>query len=141
MRFPILIQRRYPEEIGRRYGVKLHLVGSSPLPEISPSYRSFSDADLKEVKTSVMKEALANKEKPMDAWRQFEKALEIDKTLHGFHEEGLNVQYHACDISHKASVQTLLDEIRSHGDVICGVIHGAGYERACRSRAYGSAPR
>ncbi len=126
------VTARVAREIGRRYGVKLHLVGSSPLPEISPTYRTFSDAELKEVKTTVMKEALANGEKPMDAWGQFEKALEIDKTLHGFKEDGLTVQYHACDISNKSSVTNLLEEIRSSGDVICGLIHGAGYERACR---------
>jgi acyl transferase domain-containing protein/NADP-dependent 3-hydroxy acid dehydrogenase YdfG len=119
-------------EIGLRYGVKLHLVGSSPVPEIAESYRTFSEDELKEVKTIVMKEALANGEKPMDAWGRFEKALEIDKTLHAFEQEGLSVQYHSCDISNKSSVNLVLENIRNSGDVICGIVHGAGFERATR---------
>ena len=70
--------------MGQRFGLKLHLIGSSPLPEIADAYHHMSEAEMKEVRGSVMKEALANGEKPADAWGRFEKALEIDKTLRAF---------------------------------------------------------
>ena len=119
-------------ELGRRFGVKLHLIGSSPLPEIPESYRTFSEEDLKDVKASVMKEALADGQRPMDAWGRFEKALEIDRTLHSFSTEGISATYHSCDVSNRAALGALLDEIRGADGPIRGVVHGAGFERACR---------
>ena len=65
-------------ELAKEHGLKLHLVGSSPLPEIPEAYRNLNDDELKEVRGIVMKEALASGEKPADAWGRFEKALEIE---------------------------------------------------------------
>ncbi|MEX2285519.1 MAG: C45 family autoproteolytic acyltransferase/hydrolase [Planctomycetaceae bacterium] len=117
-------------ELGRRFGVVLHLIGSSPLPEIADTYHTFSEAEMKEVRAAVMKEALANGEKPVEAWERFEKALEIDKTLRSFAAEGIRATYHVCDVSDRAALARLLEEIRAADGPIHGVIHGAGFERA-----------
>ncbi|HUG92877.1 MAG TPA: C45 family autoproteolytic acyltransferase/hydrolase [Planctomycetaceae bacterium] len=117
-------------ELGRRFDVKLHLIGSSPLPEIPDAYRDLSADELKDVKASLMKEARANGENPLDAWSRFEKALEIDRNLRSFAGAGLKASYHACDISNRAALAKLLDEIRAADGPVHAIIHGAGYERA-----------
>ncbi|MEZ6044962.1 MAG: SDR family NAD(P)-dependent oxidoreductase [Planctomycetaceae bacterium] len=120
-------------EMGKRFpGVKLHLIGSSPLPTLADSYYSMTEEELKDVKASVMKEALANGEKPMDAWGRFEKALEIGKTLREFAAEGVNAFYNGCDISNREALAGVLNSIRSEHGPIEGIIHGAGFERATR---------
>lgn len=119
-------------ELGQRFGAKLHLIGSSPLPAGAENYRGFTAEELKEVKASVMKEALANGEKPIDAWGRFEKALEIDRTLHSLAEAGIQAAYHSCDVSNYDALAGLLNEIRTADGPINGVIHGAGFERASR---------
>lgn len=119
-------------ELGKRYGLKLNLIGSSPAPQISDSYHSMSEAELKEVKAIVMKEAHANGEKPPEAWARFEKALEIDRTLRSFAAEGIQATYHACDVSDRVALGALLNQIRAADGPIAGVVHGAGFERASR---------
>lgn len=119
-------------ELGLRYGLKLHLVGSSPRPEIAESYHTMSPAELKEVKGTVMKEALASGEKPADAWSRFEKALEIDRSLRELRAAGVQATYHGCDVSNRAALAGVLEEVRRVDGPIVGVIHGAGFERATR---------
>src|SRR5262245_22746307 len=89
-----------------------------------------SEEDMKEVKAAVMKEALANGEKPAEAWSRFEKAMEIDKTLREFAAEGIHATYHGCDVSNRTELAKVLDVIRATDGPIHGVIHGAGFERA-----------
>ncbi|MAT16665.1 MAG: hypothetical protein CMJ46_15505 [Planctomyces sp.] len=120
-------------EMGKRFpGVKLHLIGSSPLPNLADSYYNMSEEEMKDVKASVMKEALANGEKPMDAWGRFEKALEIGRTLREFAAEGVEAYYNGCDISNLEALANVLNSIRSEYGAISGVIHGAGFEKATR---------
>ncbi|MCA9041901.1 MAG: SDR family NAD(P)-dependent oxidoreductase, partial [Planctomycetaceae bacterium] len=83
-------------------------------------------------KGSVMKEALANGEKPMDAWGRFEKALEIGRTLREFAAEGVQAYYNGCDISNRDALAEVLNSIRTEHGSIHGIIHGAGFERATR---------
>ena len=120
------------QELGARFGLKLHLIGSSPLPEIAETYHQMSADELKEVRASVMKEALSNGEKPIDAWARFEKALEIDNTLRSYAATGVQATYHCCDVSDRRSLAGVLDSIRAVDGPIQGIIHGSGYERACR---------
>src|SRR5205823_3087692 len=60
-------------ELAKRYGLTLHLIGSSPLPPVPDAWRELSPAELQELKTIVGKEALANREAPAVAWARFEK--------------------------------------------------------------------
>ena len=91
-----------------------------------------SAEELKEVKSAVMKEALANGEKPADAWGRFEKALEIDKSLRELRDAGVDATYHGCDVSNRQALGQVLETIRAADGPIVGVIHGAGFERASR---------
>lgn len=119
-------------ELGLRYGLKLHLVGSSPRPEVAESYHRMSADELKEIKAAVMKEALASGQKPADAWGRFEKGLEIDRSLRELRAAGVQATYYGCDVSNRDALGRVLAEIRAVDGPIVGVIHGAGFERASR---------
>jgi len=119
-------------ELGIRFGLKLHLIGSSPLPDIPEAYRHLTDSERKDLRAMVMKEALADGKKPIDAWARYEKALEIDQTLRSFTEAGVSATYHSCDVSNRAELSAVLDRIRATDGPIDGVVHGAGFERASR---------
>jgi NAD(P)-dependent dehydrogenase (short-subunit alcohol dehydrogenase family) len=118
------------KELGLRTGAKLHLIGSSPLPNVPEGYHGFSEQDVKDFKAALMKDALAQGQKPIDAWARFEKAVEIDKNLKSFADLGLDVTYHSCDIGKREILEPLLAEIRKTSGPITGIIHGAGFERA-----------
>ena len=118
-------------ELGRQFGVRLHLIGASPVPAVPAEWQNLDEEGLKVVKAQVMKDALGQGQKPADAWSRFEKALEIHRTLSEFAAEGLHATYHACDVGNRDALSAVLDTIRQDGP-ITGVIHGAGFERACR---------
>ena len=119
-------------ELGLQFGARLQLIGSSPIPEIPDAFRNSSEELRRELKAIVMKEALADGRKPIEAWEHYEKALELDRTLRDFSDAGIHATYHACDISDRAALSCLLETIRSTDGPIQGVIHGAGFERATR---------
>jgi len=119
-------------ELGRRFGLKLHLIGASPLPQIDPSWRELSEAGLEELKVRVMREARERGEAPMDGWKRVQKALEIDRNLRSMAAEGIPATYHGCDVTDRRQMSRLLDAIRREDGPIEGVVHGAGVEIPCR---------
>ncbi|WP_182864591.1 type I polyketide synthase [Stieleria mannarensis] len=126
------VTAKIAKAIGRQFGVKLHLVGSSPLPEIEDSWRDLTPEQQKQLRAEVVRKALAAGEVPIEAWARVEKALEIDENLRDFAASGLDVTYHACDVSDHRALARLLDQIRQTDGRIDGVVHGAGYEKATR---------
>ena len=118
--------------IGRFSNTVLHLVGSSPVPAVQAEWKNLDADALRKLRESVMREALAKKELPADAWGRVEKAIEIDATLNLLKAEGIEATYHACDVGDREALSTLLDQIRQDSGPIVGVIHGAGFEKASR---------
>ncbi len=119
-------------ELGKRFGLKLHLVGSTPLAEIDPEWRNLSADGLKQLKASVMIAARKAGKPTAAAWQRVEKDLEIDRTLRSFADAGVAVTYHACDVSDRAALAEVLDRIRQADGPIAGILHGAGVEKSCR---------
>jgi acyl carrier protein/3-hydroxymyristoyl/3-hydroxydecanoyl-(acyl carrier protein) dehydratase len=119
-------------ELGRRFGLKLHLLGSTPQPNIDPSWRNLTDAGLKSLKRTISDQARETGKTPAAAWKEVERALEIDRSLQAFRAEGVAATYHACDVSDRAALAATLKRIRQQDGPIRGVIHGAGLESACR---------
>lgn len=117
-------------ELGRRLGLKLHVLGSSPRTEIEESWRNLSEDGLKQLRAQIVKQALAENEPPQEAWAKVEKAIEIDANLRSFEQAGVRVTYHACDVSDRDRLADVLDTIRQNDGPIYGVIHGAGIELA-----------
>ncbi len=119
-------------ELGRRFGLKMHLLGSTAEPAIDPSWRNLTEEGLKTLKRSIMDQARAAGKHPAGTWKEVERAIEIDRTLQAFRADGIAVTYHACDVSDRAPLAATLDRIRKQDGPISGVIHGAGLEAACR---------
>jgi len=121
-------------ELGQRYGLKMHLVGSSPLTPVTDQWRTLAATDdgLKELRGQIMKDAAARGEKPIVAWGRIEKALEIDSNLQAYAKAGVTAVYHACDLGDGDQVARLLEGIQSEQEPLQGVLHGAGYEKSCR---------
>lgn len=118
--------------LARKYKINLHLIGSSPVPEIEVAWRTLDEAGKKELKAAVFKKAREERKKPPAEWQKVERAIELDANLKSLKEEGLSATYHSCDLSNRKEVDAVLQEIRAQGEPITGIMHGAGLESACR---------
>ncbi len=119
-------------EMGTRFGVKLHLVGTSPPPQCDPAWRNLTPEGRQELRAQVSRQAVAEKKLPADLWKGVEKAIEIDETLRALEAAGVQAVYHACDVSDRGEVARLVDEIRRTDGPLEGIVHGAGIEIASR---------
>ncbi|WP_437185184.1 SDR family NAD(P)-dependent oxidoreductase [Planctomicrobium sp. SH668] len=119
-------------ELAKRHDLKLHLLGTAPVPKISDELRVQADCDRLQLRRWVMAEAARKKQNGMEAWRNIEKGLEIDATIRLCKSEGIQATYHCCDVSNFEQVQQTLTVIRRTHGAISGVIHGAGIGQDAR---------
>ncbi|MBI1246282.1 SDR family NAD(P)-dependent oxidoreductase [bacterium] len=119
-------------ELGKRYGLRLHLLGSSPIPEIDPAWRTLDEEGLKKLKAETMIAARKAGQQAPQAWERVQKSLEIDRSLRAFDEAGVSATYHVCDVSDPASLAKVLDDIRRIDGPVSGILHGAGIDKSCR---------
>ncbi len=119
-------------ELGQRYGLRLHLLGSSPLPKIDPTWRSLDEEGLKKLKAETMIAARKAGQPAPQAWERVQKSLEIDRSLRAFEEAGVSATYHVCDVSDRESLDNVLENIRRTDGPISGILHGAGIDKSCR---------
>lgn len=120
-------------ELARRFNLRLHLLGSSPMPDVPDAWRNLSPADTRQLRARIMREALkGGGESPLEAWRRVEKALEIDASLARYREANVEATYHACDVADIRSLGRVLEQIRDTDGPIEGIVHGAGSEVAGR---------
>ena len=119
-------------ELGRRFGLRLHLLGTASVPDPDASWRGLTGDQLKELKRQVAIEARQAGKSPALEWTRVEKAIELDRNLKSFAAAGIEATYHVCDIRDRASLGRVLDRIRAGDGSIQGIIHGAGIEAACR---------
>jgi hypothetical protein len=115
--------------LARRYGLRLHLLGRSPLPEVDPSWRMLSTEGLAQLKASIMRQAAANGRAPHEEWTKVDKAIAIDRMLRDCASAGVRATYHSCDVSDWNQLAHVLDEIRADAGPIEGVLHGAAVIR------------
>jgi acyl transferase domain-containing protein/NAD(P)-dependent dehydrogenase (short-subunit alcohol dehydrogenase family) len=119
-------------ELGTRFGVKLHLVGTSPRPQCDPAWRNLTPEGRQELRARLTRQAIADKKLPVEVWKGVEKAIEIDATLCALEAAGTQAAYHACDVSDREAMTRLLEGIRRTDGPIEGIVHGAGIEVASR---------
>jgi len=119
-------------ELGRRFGLRLNLLGTSPLPRIPDEWRHLSADDRRKLKAATVREAREAGRDPNEAWRAIERAVELDGNLQKFRDAGVDAVYHACDITHRGQLAEVLISIREAHGPIRGILHGAGLESACR---------
>jgi malonyl CoA-acyl carrier protein transacylase len=112
--------------LAERYNLTLHLLGTAAVPEVTPAMRAAAKADRSQLRREIMRAASDVGENAIEAWRDAEKAIEIDATLQECRERGLRATYHCCDVSDAGDVKGTLEAIRRQDGPIRGVIHGAG---------------
>lgn len=119
-------------ELGRRYGLKLHLLGKSPAPEVNPPWRNCSEEELKAIKTEIVRKATLEGRSPTDDWDRVRKDREIQQSLDKFAAAGVSATYHSCDVSNWDDIDRVLKNIRATDGPISGIVHGAGYAKSFR---------
>jgi acyl transferase domain-containing protein len=119
-------------ELGRRFGLKLALVGSTAPMAVDPSWLSLDEAGLRDLKGRVMLDAKGRGTDPRAAWKSVEKSIEIEKSLAKFRSAGVDARYFACNLSDAAAVRALVQDVVREVGPVGGIVHGAGFEAACR---------
>ncbi len=119
-------------ELGRRFGVQLHLLGTAPAPRDDAPRYGRSEDELKELKREIAIRARREGKSPAEEWQRLERAMELDDNLRRLREEGIRSQYHCCNVTDVAGLDATLKDIRRAHGPIQGVVHGAGVEAACR---------
>ena len=112
--------------LAEKYDLRLELLGTAPAPALSEDIRLRAQTDRAVLRREVMAQAQRSGENPIDAWRDLEKAIEIDATLRECQRKGIIASYHCVDVSDCVAVSNLIDQIRQTAGPIRGVIHGAG---------------
>ncbi|TWT92487.1 Erythronolide synthase, modules 5 and 6 [Neorhodopirellula pilleata] len=113
-------------ELAARYGLKLHLLGTAPVPQIDESMRRAAATDRGELRRRVMAQIQSKGGNPVTTWQKLEKAIEIDQTLQACHERSIDAIYHSVDVADAEAVKECLRRIREVDGPIRGVIQGAG---------------
>lgn len=113
-------------KLARKYDLKLHLLGTAPVPDLSDEFVQSIAVDRSGVRRAIMQEASARGQNPVEAWRNTEKAIEVDATLRECRKQGITATYYCCDVSDFTDVENTIRRIRQQAGTISGVIHGAG---------------
>ena len=113
-------------QLARRHGLRLHLLGMAPPPSIDDETRRWAAEDLIGLRRETYRRVQSDGGNAVKHWRQFEKAIEIDRTLTLCRQSGIEADYHSVQIEDAAAVRKLVDQIRDDGGCIRGVIQGAG---------------
>ena len=119
-------------ELGRRHGLHLVLVGSTRPEPVDPAWLQADEATVRDLKGRIMIAAKGRGADPRQAWRAVEKSIEIGRSLQAFHAAGVRARYEPCDLGDAAAVQRLVDAVIASSGPIRGIVHGAGWESACR---------
>jgi acyl transferase domain-containing protein/acyl carrier protein/NAD(P)-dependent dehydrogenase (short-subunit alcohol dehydrogenase family) len=124
------------EELALRYDLRLHLIGTAPVPDVPDAWRGLDEAGTRELKLAIMQSARLdtrpNAVNPIKAWQNVEKAIEIDATLERMRSKGIRVEYYGCDCSDAKSLKSVLEQIRRNFGPIHGCLHGAGVGQDAR---------
>ncbi len=115
-------------ELGRRFGLTLHLIGRARRAELPEAWRAMWPDRRRELKVKVMDGAREAGRNPVKAWESAQKSLEIEETLADLEQLGVEATYHSCDISDRPALERVLAAVRERGP-IDGILHGAGSSR------------
>ena len=112
--------------LAKKYDLKLHLLGTAPVPNLSDEFVERVATDRSSVRNGIMQQSQSRGESPVEGWRNVEKAIEVDATLRDCRRQGITATYHSCDVSDFADVAAVIQTIRQQTGPIAGVLHGAG---------------
>ena len=84
-----------------RYGVTLHLLGSSPLAEVD--YRHWTKDQINAHRADVMHRRRRPAQKPNVAWDRVSRRIEIQQNLARLCKAGVRATYHACNLADRTA--------------------------------------
>lgn len=106
-------------ELARRYRLRMHLLGHTAAPGSSPTNGDRQQWSAAATPTTANESETAT-------LTLSDKQAEIAAMLERYRNDGLQVEYHCCDVADETAVSRVLDEVRQKDGSIRGVIHGAG---------------
>ncbi|MDR1485711.1 MAG: SDR family NAD(P)-dependent oxidoreductase [Planctomycetaceae bacterium] len=115
-------------KLAKDFGVKLNLIGSSPLPLVPDEWIGL-DAEAKKIlQKDVMIKAKQNGLNPISEWNTTERKIDLIESLKQFDNEGVSYDYYNCDVTDPVKLELTLETIRRKYGAISGVLHGAGLD-------------
>jgi NAD(P)-dependent dehydrogenase (short-subunit alcohol dehydrogenase family) len=126
------ITREVALAMGREFGLRLQILGSSDLTIVPDDWFSWSQDQRGEFRKQVIQNAIetSGTEPPIRAWQRVEQAAEVVSNLRRYADAGIDAQYHRCDLRSSAEIQATVQNIISRSGPIAGLIHGAGFEKS-----------
>ncbi len=112
--------------LAERHQLNLVLLGTASVPNLSLETVARGIDNRSQLRRDMMLAAQAAGKNPIEAWRDAEKALEIEITLTECSRRGIAAIYESVDVSDAAAVSRLVDRVRHEHGPIRGIIHGAG---------------
>ncbi len=119
--------------LAKRYQLKLHLLGASPAPQDNPPWRGMTQDELKQYKSTVVRNATREGRSVNDAWTPIRTEIQIHQSLLEYQRAGIDVHYHQCDMGDWKAVEQTLANVRAISGPIEGILHGAGWTKPLRS--------
>ncbi len=118
--------------IAQRFDVELHLLGSTQPGQLDPKWLDLDEEGLKGLRSSIMLDARSQGKDPLSTWKNVEKTMELERNMREFAKAGVIPTYHCCDITNWHDVDQVLRKVRNQSGPIRGILHGAGFEAACK---------
>jgi NAD(P)-dependent dehydrogenase (short-subunit alcohol dehydrogenase family) len=118
--------------LARDYGLRLQLLGSSPMPDRNSAWHKMNAEELQDFKRELTKQALANGRTPASLWQPIQTDLEIQANLKAYYEADVEAHYHSCDLGNHEQLASVLENIRKQHGPIDGILHGAGVRHTVR---------
>jgi acyl transferase domain-containing protein len=118
--------------LATRFGLKVHLLGTAPVPDVPDEWRVLEAESMAKLKQHIIRETRNDDRNSVKAYQDAEKAIEIDRTLRELREQGVRAEYHSCDVGDRDQLAQVLARIREVDGPIEGVLHGAGIGRDSR---------
>ena len=110
------------------------------MPEIDPEWRTFDDAQMRQLKRSLAQKATREGKPPGAYWDRIRNDLEIDRNLRELAAAGIAVTYHSCDVTDWAQLDRTLRAIRQSDGPIEGIVHRR-WHPAAPARPWSNATR
>ncbi|XZE54409.1 C45 family autoproteolytic acyltransferase/hydolase [Planctomycetaceae bacterium SH139] len=118
--------------IARRFGLRLHILGSSDLNLVPANWFGLDEAGRAKIKRQVIQQNIQNprREPPIRAWQRLLAAADVAENLQRFAAAGVAAQYYCCDLVSAENINATVAQINATGVRISGLLHGAGYEKS-----------